>query len=177
MTTLSHVFKLRSRRIFAASLAIALASLGIHLYADRLAGQVPLGTNAHPVRELQEERLATLRKIVDLVDQRRRHGSASMAEFVVAKRNVAEAELENCTNPAERVMVLEKIVEEAKVLESQAARRAQDDNACQEVALAMKADLLRWQVRLERARAELSSELNGCAQKRPQVGWASPPAK
>jgi hypothetical protein len=177
MTTLIPVFKLRSRRIVSVSLAIALANLGLLLYATRLTGQVPLGTNAQPVRALQEERLATLRKIADLVEQRRRQGGASMAEVALAKRNVAEAELELCTSPADRVTVIEKIVDEARTLESQAAQRAQDNLACQEVALAMKADLLRWQVRLEQARAELPSELNGSGQKPPQVGWASPPKR
>jgi hypothetical protein len=177
MTTLSHVFKLRNRRILAASLSIAFVSLGLFLHADRLAGQVLLGTNAHQVRELQEERLATLRKIVDLVGQRHRQGGASMTELVLAKRNVAEAELEICASQADRVLVLEKIVEDARTLESQAAQLAQDNVASQELALAMKADLLRSQIRLELARAELSSELNGSGQNPAQVSWASPAAK
>jgi hypothetical protein len=177
MTTLSHVFKPRSRRIFAASLAIASVSFAILLYADRLAGQVLSGTNAHRVRELQEERLAILRTIVDLVDQKHGQGAASMAEFVLAKRNVAEAELEICASQAERIKVLEQIVEDARILESQAAKLAQDNVGSQEVALAMKADLLRSQVRLELARAEWSGELNGSEQNPAQVGWASPSAK
>ena len=138
MTTLSNIFKLRSRRVFAASLLIALGSLGIPLHADWLAGQVPLRTNTHQVRDLQEKRLATLRKIVDLVDQRFRHGGASMAELILAKRNVAEAELELCTSQAERILVFERIVEDVRVLESQAAQLAQDNAASQEVALAMR---------------------------------------
>jgi len=61
---MSQVFRLRYRTIFATGLAIALASLGIYLYPARLAGQVPSGTDPHPIRELQEERLAALRTIV-----------------------------------------------------------------------------------------------------------------
>jgi hypothetical protein len=174
---MSQVFRLRYRSIFAAGLAIALASLGIYLYPARLAGQVPSGTDPHPIRELQEERLATLRTIVELVDQKRRQGSASMAELASANRDVAEAELEICATQTERVIVLEKIVEKARILESQAAQLAQDNLASQEVALAMKADLLKSRIRLERARAESSSELNGSGQVRVQAGWASPRAK
>jgi hypothetical protein len=177
MTTLIHILQFRSRRIFAASLAIALVSFGTLLYATRLSGQVHSETNAHRVRELQEERLATLRKIADLVDQRRRQGGASMAELAVAKRNVAEAELELCTRPAERVRLLERIVEEASILESQAARLAQDNVAAQEVALGMKAELLRSRVRLELARAGLPGEPNGSGPQPAQVGWASRAAK
>jgi hypothetical protein len=174
---MSQVFRLRYRSIFAAGLAIALASLGIYLYPARLAGQVPSGTDPHPIREWQEERLATLRTIVELVDQKRRQGSASMAELASANRDVAEAELEICATQTERVIVLEKIVQEARILESQAAQLAQDNLASQEVALAMKADLLKSRIRLELARAELSSELNGSGQVRVQAHWGSPRAK
>lgn len=77
----------------------------------------------------------------------------------------------------------EKIVEDARILENQAAQLAQDNVASQELALAMKADLLRSQIRLELARAELSSEPNGSGQQPAQVGcsfpaaWPSPAAK
>jgi hypothetical protein len=174
---MSQLFRLRNRKLFVASLAIVLASLAIYLYPARLAGQVPSGTGAHPIRELQEERLATLRKIADLVDQKRRQGSASMAEVASAKREVAEAELEICASQTDRVMVLERIVEDTRLLASQAAQLAQNNLASQEVALAMKADLLRSQIRLELARAELASELKGSGQVRVQADWGSPRAK
>jgi hypothetical protein len=174
---MSQVFRLRYRTIYAAGLTIALASLGIYLYPARIAGQVPSGTGPHPIRELREERLATLRTIAELVDQKRRQGSASMAELASANRDVAEAELEICTNQTERVIVLEKLVEDAMIIESKAAQLAQENLVSQEVALAMKADLLRSQIRLELARAELSSEVNGSEPKPAQVGWASPSAK
>jgi hypothetical protein len=174
---MSQIIRLRYRTIYAAGLAIALASLGIYLYPARLAGQVPSGTDLHPIRELQEERLATLRQIVELVDQKRRQGSASMAELALAKREVAEAELEICANQTERVIVLEKIVEEARIFESKAAQLAQENLVSQEVALTMKADWLKSRIRLELARAELSSELNGSGQKRAPTGWASPAAQ
>jgi hypothetical protein len=170
---MNQVSKPRSRRIFATSVAIALVSLGTLLYAARIAGQVPSGTNAHQVRELQEERLAILRTIVDLVEQRRQQGGASMAELVLAKRNVAEAELELSTTQAERVLILEKIVEDARILESQASQLALDNVASQEVALALKADLLRSQVRLEVARAELSGEPNGSGPEQAPAGLTS----
>ena len=174
---MSQVFRLRHRTIFAACLAIALASLGIYLYPTRLAGQVASGTDPQPIRELQEERLATLRQIVEVVDQKRRQGSASMAEVASAKREVAEAELEICTNQTERVIVLEKIVEDARIIASKAAQLAQDNLVSQEVALAMKADWLKSRIRLELARAELSNELNGRRQKRAPTGLASPVAQ
>jgi prophage DNA circulation protein len=171
--SMSRVFKLRYRTLFAASLALALASLGFYLYPARLAGQVTSGTDSHPIRELQEERLATLWQLADFVDQKRRQGSASMAEVASAKREVAEAELEICANQTDRLRILQKIVEDTRILASQAAQLAQNNLASQEVALAMKADLLRSQIRLELARAELSSELNGSGQKRAPAGWAS----
>jgi len=174
---MSQVFKLRHRTIFAAGLAITLASLGIYLYPTRLAGQVPSRAEPHPIRELQEKRLATLRTIVEIVDQKRRQGSASMSEVASAKREVAEAELEICANQTDRVRVLEQIVEDTRTLASQAAQLARNNLVSQEVALAMKADLLKSRIRLELARAELSSELTGSGQKRAPKDWASPAAQ
>jgi hypothetical protein len=126
---------------------------------------------------LQEERLATLRQIVELVDQKRRQGSASMAELALAKRDVAEAELEICANQTERVIILEKIAEDARIFESKAAQLAQDNIASQEFALAMKADWLKSRIRLELARAELSNELDVRAQTQVQADHATAPAK
>ena len=160
---MSTVFRLRNNRIFTASLTIFLASVGVYLYPARLAGEVPLRADTHQVGALREERLTTLRKIVNLVEQRRRKGSASMVDLVWAKRNVAEAELEICATQKERVMVLERIVEEARILESQAAQLAQNNAASEEVAWAMKADLLQSRIRLELARAEL--DVNACETK------------
>jgi hypothetical protein len=174
---MSQVFRLRYRPIYAAGLAIALTSLGIYLYPVLLAGQAPPGTDRHPIRELQEERLAILRQIVDLVDQKRRQGNASMAELALANRDVAEAELEICANQAERVIILEKIVEDARMFKSKAAQLAQDNVASQEFALAMKADWLKSRIRLELARAEVSNELNCRGQTQVQRGYAPAPAK
>jgi hypothetical protein len=174
---MSQVFRLRYRTIYTVGLAIALASLGIYLYPALLAGQVPSGTDPHPIRELQEERLATLRQIVELVDQKRRQGSASMADLALAKRDVAEAELEICANQTERVIILEKIAEDARIFESKAAQLAQDNIASQEFALAMKADWLKSRIRLELARAELSNELDVRAQTQVQADHATAPAK
>lgn len=174
---MSQVFRLRYRTIFAAGLAIGLTTLGIYLYPALLAGQVSSGTDPDPIRELQEERLATLRQIVEVVDQKRRQGSASMAELASAKREVAEAELEICANQTERVIILEKIVEDARIFESKAAQLAQENLASQEFALAMKADWLKSRIRLELARAELSNELTGSGQKRAPTDWASQGAR
>lgn len=174
---MNQVFKLRYRTICAAGLAIALTGLAIYLYPARLAGQVSSVTDPHPIRVLQEERLATLRAIVDIIHQKRRQGDASMAELVAAKREVAEAELEICANPAERVKVLERIVEDAQIVAEKAAQLARDNLISQELALAMKAELLRSQIRLELARAEWSSELTGSGQTQVPAGYATAPAK
>jgi hypothetical protein len=174
---MKQVIKLRYRTIFTAGLAITLASFGIYLYPAGLAGQGYLGADRHPIRELQEERLATLRTIAELIDQKRLQGNASMAELALANRDIAEAELELCANQTERVIILERIVEDARMFESKAAQLTQDKVVSQEFALAMKADWLKARIRLELARAELSSELTGSGQKSAQVNWSSSTAK
>lgn len=168
-----RVLRRRSRTLLAASLAIALAGLGAYLHPAPLAGQASAGADFPSIRELREERLATLRNLADLVDQKRRQGSASMVEVASAKREVAEAELETCANQADRVWVLERIVEDSRLLASQVAQLAQNNLASQEVALAMKAELLRSQIRLELARAGLSAEPNGSGAQQEPAAWSS----
>jgi len=169
---MSQVFKLRYPTRFAASLALVLTSLGLSLDPPHLAGQVTSGTNSCPIRALQQERLATLRQLADLLEQKRRQGSASLAEVAAAKREAAEAGLELCDTPTERVRVLEQIVADTRLLASRAEQLAQSNLACQEVALTLKAELLRAQIRLERARAELSNEPTGSGQEHAPAGWA-----
>jgi hypothetical protein len=96
-----------------------------------------------------------------------------MADVTAAKREVAEAELEICANQMDRVRILEQIVEDTRLLASQTALLAQKKLASQEVALAMKADLLRSQIRLELARTELPAEPNGSGPQRTPAGWTS----
>jgi hypothetical protein len=148
--------------MLAAGFTLALASLAVHLFAALPPRKVFPPSEAQQIGQLREERLATLRRIVELVDQRHRSGSASMAELVLAKRDVAEAELEICTNQMDRVFVLQKMVEDAAVLEVQAVRLAQKNVASEEAALAAKAGLLQLKIRLEDAQAQLSKQLQSC---------------
>ena len=148
------------KAIVTAGLALALGSFGFHLYAAWSKAEPSAGAQTQQVQALREDRLATLRRIVDLIDRRYHSGSASMAELLAAKRDVAEAELEACSSQKERVRVLEKMVADTSILEGQAVQLARKKVATEESALAIKADLLRLKIRLEEAQAELSSELD-----------------
>ena len=144
---------------------MALAGVGIHLFAAWPTGQTFSAAKVQQIRGLHEERLAALRKRVELVEQRCRSGSGSRAELLAAKRDVAEAELDTCASQEERVRVLEKMIADATILESQAAELARKNVASEEVALVIKADLLQLKIRLEEAQSELSSDPQGCNEK------------
>jgi hypothetical protein len=146
------------RGIVTASLALALGNFGFHLYAAWSKAEPAAALQTQQVQALREERLATLHKIVDLINHRYHSGSASMAELLAAKRDVGEGELEACAGQKERVRVLEKMVEDTSILEGQAAQLARKDVATEESALAIKADLLRLKIRLNQAQAESSCD-------------------
>src|ERR1051326_2834702 len=76
------------------------------------------------VRELQEQRLATLRILADLTADHYKSGLASSDEVLSATRAKDEAQLELCDSNKERIATLERIVVEAKLLEDQEAKLA-----------------------------------------------------
>src|SRR5690242_20487426 len=137
------IVRLRYKSIVTAGIALALGSFAFHLYAARSRGEPAPAAQTQQVQALRDQRLATLRRIVDLIDGRYHSGSASMAELLAAKRDVGEAELEACADQKERVRLLEKMVDDTSVLEDQAVQLAQKNVATEELALAVKADLLR----------------------------------
>ncbi len=158
--------KLGYKGILVASLMIALTGAGFHLFAAWPAAEAVPPAKTQQAQALRLDRLATLRRRVDLVDQRYRTGSGSRSELLAAKRDVAEAELDTCAPQKERVSVLEKMVDDANILECQAAELARKNVATEEAALVIKADLLQLKIRLEEAQAALSRELQ-CGEEKP----------
>ncbi len=157
-----RIMRFHFKGLFVAIVTIALAGFGVRLFAAWSSSQGRSVIKPQQVQVLQEERLTALRRIVELVDQRYHSGSASRVELAAANRNVAEAELDMCATQKERVTVLGKMVDNATILETQAAELARKGVASEEAALVIKADLLQLRIRLEEAQAELARELNGC---------------
>lgn len=90
-----------------------------------------------------------------------------MADLAAAKRDLAEAELEMCATPLERVHVLEKMVATATLLEAQAERLAAQGAASEEAWLKTRAAVLQLRIRLQEARSKAVGELGGCDENPP----------
>ncbi|SPE60071.1 hypothetical protein SBV1_370055 [Verrucomicrobia bacterium] len=71
------------------------------------------------VRDLQQQRLATLRNLVKITTEHHLAGQSSSDELWTATRARDEAELDLCTSNKERIAILERVVAEAKELEEQ----------------------------------------------------------
>ena len=106
------------------------------------------------VRELEEQRLVTLSNLVEITSERVKSGELSADELLDATRARDEAKLDLCTSDAERLAVLEKIVEEARTLENQDAKLVAEKVESQRILLKATANRLEQQIRLESARAK-----------------------
>ena len=104
------------------------------------------------VRELQEQRLATLREVARLASLSAEVGHKNPEELWAAIKARGEAELELCTSNAERIGVLEKLVAEVKGLEAQAAKLVSSQFLSETSFLKLKADRLKQEILLEQAR-------------------------
>ena len=158
----NSLMKRSYKSIVTAGLALALSTFAFHLYAAWSKEGPATVAHSQPVQALREERLATLRRIVDLIDRRYHSGSASMAELLAAQRDLAEAQLEASATQEERVQVLEKMVSDASILDDQAVQLARKNVVSEESALAIKADLLQLKIRLNQAQAESSPKRHDC---------------
>ena len=106
------------------------------------------------VRELQEQRLATLRNLVTITSDHYKSGLASFGELASARRARDTAELELCSSAKERIAILERTVDDAKALEEQQSRLVANKLAPETSLLRAKAERLQQEILLEQARTE-----------------------
>jgi multidrug resistance efflux pump len=106
------------------------------------------------LKELQEERLETVRQIAKLTTEAFKAGTGSYEEVREATRLVLDAELEQCDTDKARVTVLEKFVDEAKKQEEHVARLTRAGLAPPRAGLKAKADRLQAEIALERMRVK-----------------------
>ncbi len=138
-------------RIFSIPALVLLVVSMWLLHCLRLEAQTRQGNR---VRDLQEQRLATLRNLVEITTEHFKNGQASSDELWAATRARDEAELELCSSSAARIAVLERIVQEAKLLEEQDAKLVSNKLLSRTLFLRAKADRLQQELVLEYARAK-----------------------
>jgi hypothetical protein len=121
-----------------------LRSLGVEAQASR----------SGRVRDLQEQRLDTLRNLVKVTTEHYKNGQASSDELWSATRAKDEAELDLCTSNAERIAVRERIVADAKMVEEQDAKLITNKLMSRTLLLKATADRLQQEILLEYAKAK-----------------------
>ncbi len=109
---------------------------------------------SNKIRDLQEQRLATLRDLVKITTEHYQNGQASSDELWSATRARDEAELVLCPSNAQRIPILERIVKDAKMLEEQNGQLVSNKLLSRTIWLKAKADRLQQEVLLESAKAK-----------------------
>ena len=116
-------------------------------------GQEPANPRKAGIKELQQEWLNTLRSVAKQEAMRAKTGQGTAQEALASARMLAEAELEVCESDKGRVAVLERILAVARDMEQLAESLVKSGQAPVSTALRAKADRLRFQIALERAKA------------------------
>lgn len=123
----------------------------LFLHSGRAAAQVSQNSK---VRDLQQQRLSTLRDLVRITREHYDNGEVSSDELISATRQEMEAELDLCASNKERIAVLERVLAGAKALEEQAAKLAANKLLSKRSLLKATADRLQQEILLEQARVE-----------------------
>jgi hypothetical protein len=110
------------------------------------------------VRDLQAQRLTTLSNLVAITREHYQNGEVSSDELLSVTRQEMEAELDLCTSAEERVAILERVVDGAKLQEAQAANLAANKLLAKRALLKATADRLQQEILLEQARDRMNAE-------------------
>src|SRR5215831_19862611 len=148
------MFARRARLCFKVLSIPTLVLLMVSLWLPHSARVDAQISHSSSVRELQEQRLATLSNLVEVTTVDVKKGQVSTDELRSAGRERDEAELALCTSDAERITVLEKIVAEARAIEEQDARLVSEKAMARSELLKATADRLEQQIHLESARTK-----------------------
>jgi hypothetical protein len=112
------------------------------------------GVEESKLKALLKERLAALQEAAARTTEEYKTGTASVAEVMAARRGVRDAELELCDTDKERLAVLEKMLEEARGFEKDAAKLVDVGKAPANSVFKAKADRLQIEIALERLKGK-----------------------
>lgn len=110
------------------------------------------------ITDLQKEWLAALRDMVNKDAVRAKNGQASPEEILASNRMLAEAELEVCESGKQRIAALEKILVSARDTEKLTETLAKSGQARETTFLKAKAERLRFEIALERAKSKAAAK-------------------
>jgi hypothetical protein len=148
------MFARRARLYFKVLSIPTLGLLMVTLWLSHSARVDAQTSHSSKVRELQEQRLATLSNLVEATAADVKNGQVSTDALRSAGRARDEAELVLCTSDAEKIAVLERIVAEARAIEEQDAKLVTEKVLSRRELLNATADRLEQQIRLESVRTK-----------------------
>ncbi|MBI3864954.1 MAG: TolC family protein [Planctomycetia bacterium] len=140
--------------------------VGLALFASADAAEpAPSSADAAPskrtdgkLKELLNERLATVREMASQATKEYQAGQAPFSRVHQATMAVLNAELEMCESDKERMAVLEKTVGLTKENEKNTEQRYKSGEAGVSDVLLAKTDRLEAEIGLERARLEMTAK-------------------
>lgn len=112
--------------------------------------------SSRKVKELQKERLATLKDLVEVATSLRGRGFMSVDDVYDAKHQLLNAELDAAENDADRIKLLENFVDAVKELEQVADAQKKAAQATHAAILKMKSHRLEAEIALEQAKTKSS---------------------
>lgn len=133
-----------------------LAAAFLTAVADSQEGPAPKtdqGGAATKVKDLQQQRIATLKEIVEAFDAQRQNGRGSFEDLIEAKVQLLTAELEVASSDAERVTICENIVKQFVALEELAQANRESARGSYTAVLKAKARRLEAEISFERAKS------------------------
>ena len=114
--------------------------------------------SAKKVKELQKERIATLKQVVDEDSRLEARGFVPFDEAIEARLLLLNAELDAAEKVSARVTLYKNIVDELKKFETFAERRVKLAQVATVSVLKAKARRLEAEIHLERAKAKEAQE-------------------
>jgi membrane fusion protein, multidrug efflux system len=126
---------------------------------------------AKKVKELQKERIATLKAMADVNTRLFQSGKASFEEALEAMVLVFEAELDAAEKETERIKLYKNLVDVLKGYEEVARQRVQTARGTEAAVLKARARRLEAEIHLEQAKAKMPNS------EHPKIGVTTPKAK
>jgi hypothetical protein len=137
----------------------ALAALLLTAWVTHADGQqTTVQDQGARIKQLQKEWLAAVRAMAKQDAMRAKDGQAPPDELLASTRLLAEAELAACESDKERAVALEKVLVTARDTERLAEALAKSGQGRESTALKAKAERLRFEIALERAKTKAAAK-------------------
>jgi outer membrane protein TolC len=145
-------------RILAVMAATLLMAPAIPQDRVNLSRKERIEKSAKKVKELQRERIATLKQMVDVNSRLEERGMVSLEEALEARVLLLNAELDAAEKESDRVTLYKKIVDVLKGYEKFAEERVKNAGGTPVPILKVKARRLEAEIHLEQEKAKEDKE-------------------